>query len=254
MSEVIVETSGKVVSVTLDRPPVNALTMALYQRLADVFEEIGARNDVHCAVLTARGSRAFCAGLDLREFLAARVEDDPARAAIVRRMFSSVRHCAIPVLAAVNGPALGAGCVLASVCDIRIAAENATFGIPEINAGRCGGTAHMGRHVPPGLLRRMFFTGAPISAQEAHRVGFVEEVVPLDRLHAAAMELAGVIAAKAPLGLRLGKEALNRVEFMAVEDGYALEQEYSTRLMQTEDCREAARAVLEKRAPAFKGR
>jgi enoyl-CoA hydratase len=254
MSEVIVETSGKVVTVTLDRPPVNAITMALYQRLAEVFDEIGARSDVHCAVLTARGSRAFCAGLDLREFLAARVEDDPQRAAIVRRMFSAVRHCAIPVIAAVNGPALGAGCVLASVCDIRIAAENATFGIPEINAGRCGGTAHMGRYVPPGLLRRMFFTGAPISAAEAHRVGFVEEVVPLDHLQAASTELAGVIAAKAPLGLRLGKEALNRVEFMVVEDGYALEQEYSTRLMQTEDCREAARAVLEKRAPVFKGR
>jgi enoyl-CoA hydratase len=100
----------------------------------------------------------------------------------------------------------------------------------------------------------MFFTGAPLSAQEAHRVGFVEEVVPLDRLRAAADELAGVIASKAPLGLRLGKEALNRVEFMPVEDGYALEQEYSTKLMQTEDCREAARAVLEKRDPVFKGR
>jgi enoyl-CoA hydratase len=253
MSEVIVETSGKVASVTLDRPPVNALTMALYQRIAEVFDELGKRNDVHCAVLSARGSRAFCAGLDLREFLAAKVEDDPQRAAIVRRMFSAVRHCAIPVIAAVNGPALGAGCVLASVCDIRIAAEHATFGIPEINAGRCGGTAHMARHVPPGLLRRMFFTGAPISAQAACRLGFVEEVVPRDRLEAVAKELAALIASKAPLGLRLGKEALNRVEFMPVEDGYALEQEYSTRLMHTEDCREAARAVLEKRAPMFKG-
>src|SRR5437763_2952392 len=254
MSEIIVEKADKVVSVIIDRPPVNALTVALYQRIAEVFEEIGRRTDVHCAVLTARGSRAFCAGLDLREFLAAKVEDDAARAAIVRRTFSSVRHCALPVIAAVNGPALGAGCVLASVCDIRISAENATFGIPEINAGRCGGTAHMGRHVPAGLLRRMFFTGRPIPAQEAYRVGFVEEVVRLDRLRDTAHELAAVIAAKAPLGLRMGKEALNRVEFMAVEDGYALEQEYSTRLMHTDDCREAARAVLEKRPPVFQGR
>jgi enoyl-CoA hydratase/carnithine racemase len=254
MSEVVIEKSGKIVAVTLDRPPVNALTMALYRRIADVFDEIGTWTDVHCTVLSARGSRAFCAGLDLREFLAAKVEDDPARAAIVRRMFQSVRHCAIPVIAAVNGPALGAGCVLASVCDIRIASENATFGIPEINAGRCGGTAHMARHVPQGLLRRMFFTGVPISAQEAYRVGFVDQVVSLDRLLPAANELAGVIAGKAPLGLRMGKEALNRVEFMPVEEGYALEQQYSTKLMQTEDCREAARAVLEKRAPVFKGR
>ena len=254
MNEVVVETSGKVVSVVLDRPPVNALTIALYQRIADVFEDIGSWTDVNCAVLSARDSRAFCAGLDLRELLAAKVEDDPERAVTVRRMFAAVRHCAIPVIAAVNGPALGAGCVLASVCDIRIASENATFGLPEINAGRCGGTAHMARHVPQGFLRRMFFTGAPISAQEAYRVGFVEQVVPLERLLPAANELAGVIAAKAPLGLRWGKEALNKVEFMPVEDGYALEQEYGTRLMHTEDAREAARAVLEKRAPVFKGR
>jgi enoyl-CoA hydratase len=254
MSEIIVEKAGKVVSVVLDRPPVNALTMALYQRIAEVFEEIGSWTDVNCAVLSASGSRAFCAGLDLRELLAAKVEDDPGRAVIVRCMFRSVRHCAIPVIAAVNGPALGAGCVLASVCDVRIASENATFGLPEINAGRCGGTAHMARHVPQGLLRRMFFTGMPISAQEAYRVGFVDQVVPLDRLLPAANELAGVIAGKAPLGLRMGKEALNRVEFMPVEEGYALEQEYSTRLLHTEDAREATRAVLEKRAPVFKGR
>ncbi len=254
MTEIIVEKSGKVASVVLDRPPVNALTIALYRRIAEVFDEIGKWTDVNCAVLSARGSKAFCAGLDLREFLAARVEDDPARAIIVRRMFESVRHCTVPVIAAVNGPALGAGCVLASVCDIRIASENATFGLPEINVGRCGGTAHMTRHVPQGLLRRMFFTGAPISAQEAWRVGFLDRVVPLDRLMAEADELAAAIAAKAPLGLRLGKEALNRVEFMPVDEGYALEQEYSSRLLHTEDAREATRAVLEKRAPVFHGR
>ena len=254
MSEITVEKAGKIAQVFIDRPPVNALTMAFYQRIAEVFEEIGTWNDVNCAVLSARGSKAFCAGLDLREFLAAKVEDDPARAVIVRRMFHSVRHCKIPVIAAVNGPALGAGCVLASVCDIRIASENATFGLPEINAGRCGGTAHMARHVPQGLLRRMFFTGMPIRAQEAHRVGFVDQVVSLDRLLPAANELAGVIAGKAPLGLRMGKEALNRVEFMPVEEGYELEQEYSTKLLHTEDAREATRAVLEKRAPVFKGR
>jgi enoyl-CoA hydratase len=253
MSEIVVEQAGLVASVIIDRPPVNALTLALYQRIAEVFEEIGQSPDVNCTVLSARGAKAFCAGLDLKEFLAAKVEDDPARAAIVRRMFHAVRHCAIPVIAAVNGPALGAGCVLSSVCDIRIASENATFGLPEINVGRCGGTAHMGRHVPQGLLRRMFFTGTPIGAQEAYRAGFVDQVLPLERLLPAANELAAVIARKAPLGLRLGKEALNRVEFMPVDEGYALEQEYSTRLMHTADAREATRAVLEKRAPVFKG-
>jgi enoyl-CoA hydratase len=253
MSELVVDTKGKIAVVTIDRPPVNALTLALYQQIADTFEEIGKRTDVHCAVLTGGGAKAFCAGLDLREFLAATPEQDPERAAIVRRTFSAVRHCAIPVIAAVNGPALGAGAVLAAVCDIRIAAENATFGLPEINVGRCGGGAHIGRLIPPGMLRKMFFTGRPISAQEAFRVGLADEVVPAGELMSAALELAGVISEKAPLGLRLGKKALNEIEFLPVEDGYAREQTYSTQLMHTQDAREATRAVVEKRPPVFVG-
>jgi enoyl-CoA hydratase len=254
MSELIVETAGKVVTVTINRPPVNALTLALYGEIADTFDAIGARADVNCAIFTGAGTRAFCAGLDLKEFLAAKPENDPERAKIVRRTFSAVRHCALPVIAAVNGPALGAGCVLASCCDIRIAAMTATFGLPEINVGRCGGGAHMGRYVPQGMLRKMFFTGVPISAEEAYRVNFADVLVPAERLMESANKLAATIAQKAPLGLRLGKKALNEIEFMPVEDGYAREQTYSTQLMHTEDAREATRAVVEKRAPVFKGR
>jgi enoyl-CoA hydratase len=253
MTDLVVETADKVVTVTIDRPPVNALTIALYAAIADTFDDIGRRTDVHCAVLTGRGTRAFCAGLDLNEFLAATPEQDPERAAVVRRTFSAVRHCAVPVIAAVNGPALGAGCVLASVCDIRIAAANATFGLPEINVGRCGGGAHIGRHIPQGALRKMFFTGRPIPAEEAFRVGLVQDVVAPDQLMASALDLARTIAGKAPLGLRLGKKALNEIEFMPVEDGYAREQGYSTQLMHTQDAREATRAVLEKRLPVFRG-
>ena len=254
MSEIAVDTSGKVVSVILDAPPVNALTVARYAALAEAFEEIGRRSDVHCALLSARGTRAFCAGLDLHEFATWPAERDHERAAAARRTFAAIRRCAIPVVAAVNGPALGAGCVIAACCDIRIASERATFGLPEINVGRCGGGAHVGRLVPPGLLRKMFFTGRPISAQEAYRVGFVEEIVPAEELLAAAQNLAAAIAEKSPLGLRLGKQALNEAEMLPVEEGYALEQGYSTKLLATEDAREAARSVIEKRAPVFKGR
>jgi enoyl-CoA hydratase len=254
MTELVVDTAGKIATVTIDRPPVNALTLALYDRIADTFDELGRRTDINCVVFTGRGSKAFCAGLDLREFLAATADQDPQRAAIVRRTFTSLRHCAIPVIAAVNGPALGAGAVLASVCDMRIAATNATFGLPEINVGRCGGGAHIGRLIPQGMLRKMFFTGRPISAHEAFRIGLVEEVVPAEELMTAALELAGTISEKAPLGLRLGKKALNEIEFLPVEEGYAREQGYSTQLMQTQDAREAARAVVEKRAPVFVGR
>jgi enoyl-CoA hydratase len=254
MGELVIETVGKIVTVTLDRPPVNALTLAMYAQIAETFEAIGARTDVHCAIFTERGTRAFCAGLDLREFLAATPEQDPERAAIVRRTFAAVRDCAIPVIAAVNGPALGAGCVLTSLCDIRIAAANATFGLPEINVGRCGGGAHLGRHVSQGVLRKLFFTGRPIPAQEAWRVGLVEEVVAQDALMPTAFALAGEIADKAPLGLRLGKRALNEIEFLPVEAGYAREQHYSAELMRSADAREATRAAVEKRSPVFQGR
>ncbi|WP_137045289.1 enoyl-CoA hydratase-related protein [Pseudolabrys sp. FHR47] len=249
-----IEKADRIARVTLDRPPVNALTLQLYGEIADLFESTREWHDVNCIVLGAAGTRAFCAGLDLNEFLAATVEEDPKRAAIIRRCFSAIRHAAVPVIAAVNGPALGAGCVIASLCDMRIASETATFGLPEINVGRCGGGAHIGRLIPQGMLRRMFFTGQPITAAEAYRVGLVEEVVPAAELGATVDHLAKVIAQKAPLGLRLGKQALNEVEFMPVEDGYAREQQYSTRLMATEDAREATRAVVEKRKPVFVGR
>jgi enoyl-CoA hydratase len=233
MSDIKLEVQGKVLVVTLDRPPVNTLLLDTYQEIARTFDSISLRTDVNCVIFTAAGTKAFC---------------------IVRHCFAAIRNCALPVIAAVNGPALGAGCVLTSVCDIRLAAETATFGLPEINVGRCGGTAHMGRHLPQGLLRRMFFTGQPIRAQEAERFGFVDQVLTHDALMPAAMAMAELIAEKAPLGLRLGKAAMNEIEFLSVEDGYAAEQRYSTRLMATQDAREATRAVLEKRKPVYTGR
>jgi enoyl-CoA hydratase len=254
LNDIVVERSNKVVTVTLDWPPVNTLTLERYQKIADTFNAIATMPDVNCVILTARGTRAFCAGLDLQEFLAATVGQDPARAAVVRATFKSIRHCPVPVIAAVNGPAIGAGVVLAAVCDIRIASEGATFAMAEINVGRCGGGAHMGRLISQGMLRLMYFTGEPISAWEAHRSGFVQHVVVPRRLMPAAAEIGDIIAQKSPLGLRMAKEALNRVENMPVDDGYELEQSYSTKLMGTEDAREAARAVAEKRSPVFVGR
>jgi enoyl-CoA hydratase len=254
MPDVEISLSDGIAVVTLDRPPVHALTTALYERIAGIFEGLGRSLDVHCAILTATGRRAFCAGKDLHEFLATTVEDDPAKAAVARRTFSAVLDCAVPVIAAVNGPALGAGAVLAAMCDIRLASEEATFGLPEINVGRCGGGAPLGRLLPQGTLRRMFFTGQPIGAAEAYRLGFVEAVTTPADLMDEARRLAAVIAAKAPLGLRYGKAALNEIEGLPVKDGYAIEQRYSTTLMATEDAREATRAVLEKRPPVFRGR
>lgn len=251
MSGIKIERSGRVLTVTLDMPPVNALTLQRYAELGAVFRDIATDGAIRCAVFTGSG-KTFCAGLDLNEFLAAKVEDDPQRAAIVRDTFAAIRHCAVPVVAAVNGPALGAGAVLASVSDIRIASDRATFGLPEINVGRCGGGAHLGRLVPQGALRLMAFSGEPISAAEALRIGLVEQVVAPRRLFSTACDLAELIASKSRPGLRMMKEALNKIETLPVEEGYALEQSYSTRLMANEDAREALRAVVEKRAAVFK--
>jgi enoyl-CoA hydratase len=248
-----IEKSGKVAKVVIDRAPVNALTLALYEEIAVTFEGLSTDAGVNCVILTGAGERVFCAGLDLKEFVGATIEQDPHRASIVRRTFAAVRHARIPVIAAVNGPALGAGCVLASVCDIRLASPNATFGLPEVNVGRCGGTAHMGRHLPQAILRQMVFTAQPITAQEAYRLGFVNAIHDNGELQDRADEMAQLIASKSPLGLRLGKESMNRAEFMPVDEGYELEQSYSTRLMATKDAREAALAVVEKRPPVFIG-
>jgi len=254
MSEIQVDSGDKIATVTLNKQPVNALTGALYVELGAVFDRLSEDREINCVILRSASAKAFCAGKDLKEFLAAKVEDDPANAASVRRTFSSILNCAVPVIAAVNGPALGAGAVIASVCDIRIASRTATFALPEINVGRCGGGAHLGRLIPQGALRKMFFTGQPIDAVEAHRIGLVDQLVEPAELDDAVRKLAATIAAKSPLGLRIGKKALREVESLPLEEGYAREQRYSTELMHTEDAREATRAVVEKRAPVFGGR
>jgi enoyl-CoA hydratase len=254
MADIEVTTADGIATVVLNRPPVNAFTTEMYEQLGDVFAGLGESLDVNCAILTASGTKAFCAGKDLKEFLATTIEEDPGKAAIVRRTFSSILHCRIPVIAAVNGPALGAGCVITTVCDIRLASEDATFSLPEINVGRCGGGAHLGRLVSQGQLRKMFFTGQAISAAEAYRAGLVDGLSKPGDLMSDARTLAATIAAKAPLGLRIGKQSLNEIEGLTVDEGYPIEQQYSTKLMATQDAREATRAVLEKRAPVFKGR
>lgn len=252
---IIVDKVGKVATVTLDIPPVNALSLERYRELTKIFNDINRRDDVHCVVLQAKpGSKAFCAGLDLNEFKDLTVEKDHERSPIVRETYKTVQTCAIPVIASVDGPAYGAGCAMAAMCDIRIASERALFSMPEINVGRCGGGSFVGRLIPQGMLRLMYFTGEPISAWEAHRVGLVEQVVPARKLERTVFDLAETIASKSPLGLRMAKKSINESEHMEIHAGYVIEQGYSVRLLATDDAREAARAVLEKRKPNFVGR
>lgn len=257
MPNVRISQEGAVGIITMDRPPVNAMSTDMYAELTDAFREVS-KHDISTVVLVSASERCFCAGADVKELNSIAGSGDTARdeqrQVLARSLFDTVLNNRQPVIAAINGPALGAGAVLAACCDIRYASERATIGLPEINVGRCGGGRHMMRLLPQGKVREMYFTGRPLDAQEAFRLGLVERVVSHGLEREAAMQIAREIAGKSPLALRMAKEALNACEALPVSEGYALEQTYTLRLARSEDAKEAARAFLEKRAPVWTGR
>ena len=258
MSNVTVEVSDHVAVVTLDRPPVNAVDHATLHELTAAFRGLGDDRDVRVAIFTAAGDRAFMAGLDLRAVapdgsaVPARFVTDPGL--VAREPMWAIVDCAVPVIGAINGPALGAGLAFAVCCDILVAADTATFGTTEINVGLLGASAHLSRLVGRHKAREMFFTGETVSAEELHRLGTVRAVVPRGELLTVARDLAATLAAKSPVALRLAKESMNRVEDLSLRDGYRTEQEYTARLQQFDDAGEARAAFLERRDPEWKWR
>jgi enoyl-CoA hydratase len=218
------------------------------------------------AVLTAAGDRTFCGGVDLKDSPRRYRPDgrptdgapqgDPADqidpGAVVRRCFWAIYECAVPVIAAVNGAAIGAGVALVASCDLVVVSERARFALKEINVGVLGGVRHAQRLVGPWKARRMFLTGDWVPAEELYRLGGAEAVVPPDLLMPAALELAESIAANSPIAIRLAKESANRVEPLSLTEGYRLEQDYTTRVNRHADAREARQAFLDKRQPEFR--
>jgi enoyl-CoA hydratase/carnithine racemase len=241
--------------VTLDRPPVNALDQQLLDEVMRVFDALSDRDDVRVAILTGAG-RNFCAGADIK----ARLERAPAAGDFwqnsrrAREAFHSILECRVPVIAAINGPALGAGLAIAASCDILVASEDAVLGLPEINVGLLGGGRHTMRLFPHSKTRRMMLTGQRIAGPELYRLGVVEACVRPDELLPAARAIATEIAAKSPLAIKLAKHALNTIEEMGLRDGYRFEQNMTGELGKSEDSKEAMRAFVEKRPPNFKGR
>ena len=257
MEFVSVTIEDHVATVTLDRPPVNAATTQVLRELRDAFRAFTDDKDVRVAIFRAAGERAFIAGIDLRS-----IDEDSADAAplildrgvIVREAMWSIYDCAVPVIAAVNGPAIGLGLALAALCDIIVAADTATFSTTEINVGLLGAGSHLGLLLPRHKVRELFFTGEAISAAELHRLGAVRAVVPQSELQATALELARSLAGKSPVALRLAKESLNRTEFLPLKDAYRTEQDYTNRLLGFEDAKEARAAFFERRPPEWKWR
>lgn len=240
--------------VTVDRPPVNAADSQLYGEIAETFGALNHRDDVRVAILRAEGKKAFMAGNDLNEFATMDPDNAGERMRLVRESFWSVYDCRVPVIGAINGPALGSGLCYAAVCDALVAAEEATFGLPEINVGVMGGAKHLSRLVPQMVVRYMHYTGDTLTAKEMKEYGAVLEVVPRERLLQTALELAGRIAKKSPIAVRFAKRALNGIEHMDLKDGYEFEQGLTGELSGYEDSKEAAQAFFDKREPVFKGR
>jgi enoyl-CoA hydratase len=244
-----------IAQVTIDRPPVNAVNAQVHVELMQVFDALSDRDDVRVAILTGAG-RTFCAGADIK----ARLEHKPEpgdfwqHSRRAREAFHSIVECKVPVIAAINGPALGAGLGLVASCDLLLASEQAVLGLPEINVGLLGGGKHAMRLLGHSKARRLMFTGQRLTGAELYRLGVVEECVPADKLMDAARALAAEIAGKSPVAIRLAKHAMNTIEFMSLRDGYRFEQNMTGELSRYEDSREAMRAFVEKRPPVFKGR
>jgi enoyl-CoA hydratase len=248
------EVSEYIAVVRLDKPPVNALDRATRRRLIEIFDEVSERADVRVAILTGTG-KFFCSGADLKDRPdAGKAGDFLDHNRWTRETGNAIRECAKPVIAAVNGPALGAGFGLMAACDIFLASEDATFAMPEINVGLAGGVSMLRTMFGRSFTRRMFFTGMKVPAAELYRRGVLDEVVPGEQLMPLAMEIAQEIASKAPLAVAYAKQAANMMDLMPQRDGYRFEQNITMALARTEDAQEARKAFLEKRTPVYKGR
>jgi enoyl-CoA hydratase len=224
-----------VLHVTLDRQPVNAIVPEVLDELRDVFSSVRDEGIVRAVLLASASERAFCAGMDTKARTqhqsgqpAPEREPDPGRR--MRGALAAIAECAVPVVVAVNGPALGSGFGIVASCDIIVASELAAFGFPEVELGLLGGAAHLVRMVGPYRARAMYFRARRVTAQEMHAAGVVTEVVAPADLLASAGRIAGELAAMDPATLRLAKEAMNRVEGLSVHEGYRIEQDYGARL------------------------
>jgi len=252
------ERAGAVVTVTLDRPEVlHALNAAMFDELEAVFAELAADTGVRVVLLTGAGERAFAAGADIRGL----VETDAVSGKFVsergQQVMNQIARCGKPVIACINGVALGGGCELAMACTLRIASEKAKLGLPEVKLGLIpgyGGSQRLPRLVGGGAALKMLLTGAMVNAAEALRIGLVDEVVEGDKLAERALELATLIAAMPPLAVSAALDAVDRGADLPLDEALALEASIFGRLCGTEDKREGTQAFLEKRAPAWVGR
>ena len=258
MDNVKTENKDGVLIITIDRPKVlNALNAQTVAEIGEAFE--AARNDdaVKAVVLTGAGEKAFVAGADIGELATMTPITGKQTAETGQRVFRSIERFPKPVIAAVNGFALGGGCELALACHIRIASDRAQLGLPEVTLGIIpgyGGTQRMARLLGKGKALELILTGDRIKADEAERIGLVNKVVPADQLMNAAEEMARTIAKRGPLAVRAAIEAVMSGSEMPFDEGQLLEATLFGLLASTDDMKEGMGAFLEKRQADFKGK
>lgn len=250
-----VDIVDNIATVTVDRPPVNAQNRDLRTEGVAIFDELGDRDDVRVIILTAAG-KFFSAGADIKE----RRDFDrhPGQYTehnrLTREYFYSVEDCRKPVIAAVNGPAFGAGFAMMLACDIMYAVEDAYFVMPEIDVGLAGGAKFIQKHFSKSRAAAMYFTGRREPASELYRLGVIEAALPAEEMWAEVTKTATAIASKSPYAVRRIKDSLGVIAEMPVREAYRYEQTITRDLADSYDAQEAQRAFVEKRDPVFKGR
>ncbi len=244
--------------ITIDNPPsLNALNTATLTQFDRILTELGKNPEVKGIIVTGGGEKSFVAGADITEFVQINGETAAAFMSRGQRIFDKIEAFDRPVIAAINGFALGGGNELAMSCDIRIAAENAVFGQPELNLAIIpgyGGTQRLARLVGPGKAKEIIFADERISAQEALRIGLVQRVVPKGQALEEAKKLMKKITAKGPVAVKMAKKAINQGLKMSLKEGLDLEAVCEAVCFGTEDKNEGVKAFLEKRPAKFKGK
>ena len=256
---ITLEIQDGIALLVINRPKqLNALNQATLTEFSAAIDELAANDSVRVVMITGSGDRAFVAGADIREFEAIKHASDGTRLSQhAHAVFQKVVDLPKPVIAAINGFALGGGLELALACDIRLAADTATLGLPEITLGIMpgwGGTTRLTRILGPGLTKLFVFGGERLSATDAQAAGIVERVYPAKDLMNEARALATRLAGLPPLALAAAKQSINRSHDMSLADANQHESLLFGQLCVTEDAREGARAFVEKRPAVWKGR
>ena len=248
------QSQNGILAITVDSPAkYNALNVTALQELEQELDRALSNKSVRAILLTGAGDKAFVAGADIAEFKTLPISESKAFAETGQRVMDKLENMPVPVLAAVNGFALGGGCELALACHMRIASENAQFGLPEVKLGIIpgyGGTQRLTQLVGRGKALEIMLTGNPIKAQEALRIGLVNQVVPIEQLIAASIALLSQMIGRAPRALAM---VIKAVGSQGRPDGYAVEASAFEECCQTADFQEGVSAFLEKRPPAFAG-